>query len=68
GLRGTRPMDVRDATLAVLRTLAHHVDPGQVHKVAEALPGEIRAFWKEGERAAVFGAPGGTPARGRPAA
>ncbi|MBW8267937.1 DUF2267 domain-containing protein [Caldovatus aquaticus] len=53
GLRGTRPMDVRDATLAVLRTLAHHVDPGQVHKVAEALPGEIREFWRKGERAAA---------------
>lgn len=68
GLRGTRPMNVREVTLAVLRALAHHVDAGQIRKVADVLPGEIRAFWKEGERAAAEGAGGTAPARGGTAA
>ncbi|HYZ33590.1 MAG TPA: DUF2267 domain-containing protein [Crenalkalicoccus sp.] len=45
GLQGIRPVDVRDATQAVLRTLSRHVDPGQVAKVMEALPEKARAFW-----------------------
>ena len=45
GLRGARPMDLRDVTRAVFRTLARHVDAGQVGKVTEALPHEIRALW-----------------------
>ncbi|MBC4016873.1 DUF2267 domain-containing protein [Siccirubricoccus deserti] len=45
GLQGIRPVNVRDATLAVFRTLARHADPGQVRKVINALPEEVRAFW-----------------------
>ena len=44
------------------------MDAGQIRKVADTLPGEIRAFWKEGERAAVEGAPAAAPARGGAAA
>ncbi|HWX46531.1 MAG TPA: DUF2267 domain-containing protein [Roseomonas sp.] len=53
GLHGTRPLDVREATRAVLYTLTHHVDPGQVAKVVEALPEEVRALWHDS--AAVAG-------------
>jgi uncharacterized protein (DUF2267 family) len=45
GLQGIRPVNVRDAMLAVFRTLARHVDPGQVSKVIDALPEEVRALW-----------------------
>jgi uncharacterized protein (DUF2267 family) len=45
GLEGIRPVNVRDATRAVLRTLTRHVDPGQVGKVIDALPEEVRALW-----------------------
>lgn len=45
GLEGIRPVDARDATQAVFRTLTRHADPGQVRKVIEALPEEVRAFW-----------------------
>jgi uncharacterized protein (DUF2267 family) len=48
GLHGTRPVNVREATLAVMRTVARHIDAGQVQKVGGALPEAIRAFWREG--------------------
>jgi uncharacterized protein (DUF2267 family) len=45
GLQGIRPVNVRDATLAVLRTLTRHADPGQVRKIIDTLPEEVRALW-----------------------
>jgi uncharacterized protein (DUF2267 family) len=45
GLQGIRPVDVRDAAGAVFRTLSRHADPGQVSKVIDVLPDEIKAFW-----------------------
>jgi uncharacterized protein (DUF2267 family) len=39
--------DVADATDAVFRVLNHHVDPGQLRKIRQALPEEIRALWPE---------------------
>lgn len=45
GLANTRPVNVRDATCAVFRTLTRHVDPGQTGKVVDALPEEIRSLW-----------------------
>ena len=45
GLQGIRPVDVRDATQAVFRTLTRHADPGQVRKIIDVLPEEVRALW-----------------------
>lgn len=47
GLAGTRPVAARAATQAVLRVLAHHLDPGQVGKLAQALPEPVRDLWSE---------------------
>jgi uncharacterized protein (DUF2267 family) len=47
-LQGTRPMSLEDVTRTVFRTLAGHVDAGQVRKVVDALPIEIRRFWRAG--------------------
>lgn len=47
GLHGTRPVDVRDATQAVFRVLAHHLDPGQVGKLVQALPRSVQGLWAE---------------------
>ncbi|HEV7265293.1 MAG TPA: DUF2267 domain-containing protein [Falsiroseomonas sp.] len=44
-----RPVDVRDATRAVLRTLSRHVEPGQVEKVLGAMPQELKDFWPQEE-------------------
>lgn len=44
-LGGTRPVNVQDATRAVLRVLSRHVDRGQVTKVRDALPQPIHDFW-----------------------
>ncbi|WP_224546542.1 PAS-domain containing protein [Mesorhizobium sp. CA16] len=37
-----RPLDSEDAFRAVSKVLAHHVEEGQMHKVWDSLPGEIR--------------------------
>lgn len=50
-LHGTRSMNREDATRAVFWTLSRHVDAGQVRKVVDALPIEIRRFWRGGEDA-----------------
>lgn len=41
-LRFTRPVNIQDALQMVCSVLAKHVDEGQILKVWEALPGEIR--------------------------
>jgi uncharacterized protein (DUF2267 family) len=41
-LARSRPVGPADATAAVFRTLARHVDPGQLAKVLAALPEPIR--------------------------
>jgi uncharacterized protein (DUF2267 family) len=46
GLQGIRPISVRDATQAVFRVLSRHVDAGQVAKVVDALPDEVKALWR----------------------
>jgi uncharacterized protein (DUF2267 family) len=52
-LRDTRPLDPRDVARAVFRTISNHVSPGQVEKVRQSLPGDIRRLWPEyGEAAA----------------
>jgi uncharacterized protein (DUF2267 family) len=44
-LAQTRPVDARDATQAVFRLLSRHVNPGQIDKVRQSLPGEVQAIW-----------------------
>ena len=45
GLAQIRPVNARDATRAVFRTLSRHLDPGQVRKAIDSLPEEVRGFW-----------------------
>ena len=45
GLHGIRPLDSEQVTQAVLGTVGRHVADGQVEKIRQALPGEIRALW-----------------------
>lgn len=47
GLAGAAPMDPRDAAQAVFRALSHHMDPGQVGKLVEALPQPVQDLWTE---------------------
>ncbi|HET9903240.1 MAG TPA: DUF2267 domain-containing protein [Xanthobacteraceae bacterium] len=46
-LHHIRPVDPREGARAVFQVLNHYVDPGQVRKVREALPEEVRAVWPE---------------------
>ena len=46
-LSDTRPTDPCDATRAVFRTISNHVSPGQVDKVRQSLPEDIRRLWPE---------------------
>jgi uncharacterized protein (DUF2267 family) len=45
GLKGIRPVNVQDAVQVVFQVLNHHVEPGQVQKVREALPEAVRELW-----------------------
>ncbi|ACG78560.1 conserved hypothetical protein [Phenylobacterium zucineum HLK1] len=45
-LTDTRPVDPKDAILSVFRALSRHLPEGQVRKVQEALPGDIREAWR----------------------
>jgi uncharacterized protein (DUF2267 family) len=49
GAWNTRPVNVRNATRAVFRAIAHHVDAGQVRKVVDALPRDVKALWPSAE-------------------
>ncbi len=46
-LRQTRPVNVRDATRAVLQLLSRNVNRGQVDKVRQSLPEDLRAIWHD---------------------
>ena len=46
GLSDTRPVNVQDAVSAVFRVLSRHVAPGQIAKVRDALPQEVRSLWQ----------------------
>jgi uncharacterized protein (DUF2267 family) len=48
GLASIRPVNVKDAAQATFRVLNHYLDPHQVEKVRQALPGNIRALWPDG--------------------
>jgi len=45
GLADGAPVDPRDAAQAVFRVLSHHMDPGQVGKLVEALPQPVQDLW-----------------------
>ena len=47
GLANIRPVNVRTAVHAVFATIGRHVDPGQVRKIRDALPKEVKAFWPD---------------------
>ncbi len=47
GLAAARPVDARDAAQAVFRVLSHHMDPGQVGKLFEAMPQPVQDLWTE---------------------
>jgi uncharacterized protein (DUF2267 family) len=47
GLAAARPVDPRTAAQAVFRVLSHHMDPGQVGKLVEALPQPVQALWTD---------------------
>lgn len=47
GLQFIRPVDPEDAVKSVYRVLNHHIDPGQVRKVRDALNEDIRPLWPE---------------------
>ncbi len=40
-----RPVESCNATQAVFRLLSRHVNPGQIDKVRQSLPGEVQANW-----------------------
>jgi uncharacterized protein (DUF2267 family) len=44
-LSNTRPVNVREATSAVFQILSRHVNLGQVEKVRDAMPEEVRSLW-----------------------
>ena len=46
-LGAIRPVDPRHATRAVFDMLSRHVPEGQIRKVRQALPEEVRALWSE---------------------
>ena len=49
-LKGSRPVNVKDAVRAVFKVLATHITRGQADKVASSLPGEIRVLWPSAEQ------------------
>ena len=45
-LSDIRPVDPDEAVQSVFKVLSHHVDPGQIAKVREALPRSLRQSWE----------------------
>ena len=52
-LSDTRPVNPRTAIQAVFATLSRHVPEGQIRKVQDALPKDLRNFWIAAEEAVV---------------
>jgi len=50
-LADARPTDPREAMAAVFATLSRHVTAGEIEHVQEALPKDLRAFWRQAEEA-----------------
>lgn len=47
-LSGTRPVNSEDVTRAVFGVLERHVTRGQIDKVKQSLPQELRTLWPDG--------------------
>lgn len=47
GLSDTRPVNAEDATSVVFHVLSRHVDRGQIAKVHDALPSDLRRIWPD---------------------
>jgi uncharacterized protein (DUF2267 family) len=48
-LHDTRPVNVVDAVKVVFTTISAHVPEGQVRKIRDSLPKDVRAMWPEDE-------------------
>ncbi len=46
-LKDTRPVNVTKSVKAVFQVLNHHIEPGQVEKVRQALPESVRTLWPD---------------------
>jgi uncharacterized protein (DUF2267 family) len=51
-LRNVRPVNPTEAARAVFQALNHFVEPGQVAKVRDALPEDVRQLWPANASAA----------------
>lgn len=47
GMTGVRPVNPEEAVHSVFHVLSHHLDPGQIAKVRQALPEDIRRLWPD---------------------
>jgi uncharacterized protein (DUF2267 family) len=52
-LSDARPTDPRDAVAAVFRVLSRHIPTGEIAKVQDSLPRELRAFWFDAEETVI---------------
>lgn len=52
-LADARPTDPRDAVMAVFRVLSRHIPIGEIEKVQDTLPRDIRAYWLDAEEDVV---------------
>ena len=50
GLKNIRPINRPDAVQVVFRVLNRHLDQGQIAKVRDSLPHEVRALWPSANR------------------
>jgi uncharacterized protein (DUF2267 family) len=50
-LSDVRPVDAEDAVQTVFALLSRHLPPGQVEKIRQSLPQDLRAVWSSSERA-----------------
>jgi uncharacterized protein (DUF2267 family)/CBS domain-containing protein len=53
-LTDTRPVNPREAMAAVFALLSHHIPEGQILKIQDALPEELRVFWRAAEKELVL--------------
>ena len=65
-LRATRPVNPADATRAVFGVLNRHVPEGQLRKVREALPEDMRALWSESAQGSNLSGAAEGPATAQP--
>ena len=48
-LADARPTDPREATWAVFQVLSRHIPAGEINHVQQALPRDLRRFWRDAE-------------------